>query len=270
LSAMVGLDGVPMHFQLFPKLWIDIYNTKQIDRKFIMMLVTSHGFLEYVDAVLLDERPSLNNSHVFNFLLIFFPKVCDQVLTDQVQNIISHLVGNFIQSADSFTLTATNTLKQLNGDLRALILVSSTRGELLTIALMEALKTLKARVESLKLKEEEKSVEKTVGNSSAESGATKNSPPPTKVSKPNDESAFKNKWKDSLIMFLHTLNLLIGMCENALNTKEETKTEESDGKDEKAAENDEKCEKADNLETAEKEESVKKESDSTEKPEEKS
>ena len=75
LSAMVGLDGVPLHFQLFPKLWIDIYNTKQIDRKFIMMLVTSHGFLEYVDAVLLDERSSLNNSHVFNFLLNFFPKV---------------------------------------------------------------------------------------------------------------------------------------------------------------------------------------------------
>lgn len=75
LSAMVGLDGVPLHFQLFPKLWIDIFNTKQIDRKFIMMLVTSHGFLEYVDAVLLDERSSLNNSHVFNFLLNFFPKV---------------------------------------------------------------------------------------------------------------------------------------------------------------------------------------------------
>ena len=75
LSAMVGLDGVPLHFQLFPKLWLDIYNTKQIDRKFIMMLVTSHGFLEYVDAVLLDERASLNNSHVFNFLLNFFPKV---------------------------------------------------------------------------------------------------------------------------------------------------------------------------------------------------
>merc|ERR1711963_544489 len=74
LSAIVGLDGVPLHFQLFPKLWLDIFNTKQIDRKIVMMLVTSHGFLEYVDAVLLDERASLNNAHVFNFLLNFFPK----------------------------------------------------------------------------------------------------------------------------------------------------------------------------------------------------
>ena len=78
LSAMVGLDGVPLHLQLFPKLWLDIFNTKQIDRKIVMMLVTSHGFLEYVDAVLLDERASLNNAHVFNFLLNFFPKVCNE------------------------------------------------------------------------------------------------------------------------------------------------------------------------------------------------
>ena len=27
LSSMVGLDGVPMHFVFFPKLWTDIYNT---------------------------------------------------------------------------------------------------------------------------------------------------------------------------------------------------------------------------------------------------
>ncbi len=28
LSAMVGLDGVPLHTQLFPKLWLDIHNTE--------------------------------------------------------------------------------------------------------------------------------------------------------------------------------------------------------------------------------------------------
>ena len=28
LSAMVGVDGVSLHFQLFPKLWFDIYNTE--------------------------------------------------------------------------------------------------------------------------------------------------------------------------------------------------------------------------------------------------
>ena len=48
---------------------------QQIDRKFIMMLIQSHGLIDYVDAVLLDERASLNNAHIFNFLLTFFPKV---------------------------------------------------------------------------------------------------------------------------------------------------------------------------------------------------
>lgn len=28
LSAMVGLEGVPLHLQLFPKLWLDIHNTE--------------------------------------------------------------------------------------------------------------------------------------------------------------------------------------------------------------------------------------------------
>jgi hypothetical protein len=32
LSAIVGLDGVPLHFQLFPKLWLDIYNSRNIER----------------------------------------------------------------------------------------------------------------------------------------------------------------------------------------------------------------------------------------------
>ena len=88
LSAMVGLDGVPLHFQLFPKLWLDIYNNRNMDsaslNSAINLLVDSHGFLEYVDAVLLDERLSLNNQFVFQFLQVFFPRVADQVLTDQV------------------------------------------------------------------------------------------------------------------------------------------------------------------------------------------
>ena len=62
-------------FQLFPKLWLDIFNTDQIDRKYVLMLLSSHGFIEYIDAVLLDERSSLNNFHIFNFLKTFFPKV---------------------------------------------------------------------------------------------------------------------------------------------------------------------------------------------------
>ena len=34
LSAIVGFDGVPLHFMLFPKLWLDIYNSKYIQYSF--------------------------------------------------------------------------------------------------------------------------------------------------------------------------------------------------------------------------------------------
>ena len=53
---------------------------QQIDRKFLAMLIQSHGFIEYVDSVLLDERGSLNNPHIFNFLMVFFPKVSILIL----------------------------------------------------------------------------------------------------------------------------------------------------------------------------------------------
>ena len=94
---------------------------------------------------------------------------------------------------------------------------------------MEALKTLKVRVETLKSKEDEKK---------NENNANKANEPPAKMSKNSEENA-KQKWKDSLVMFLHTLNLLIGMCENALSstTKEQKpemeKPDEETGKDEK-------------------------------------
>merc|ERR1719382_1124420 len=52
----------------------------------------------------------------------------------------------------------------------------------------------------------------------------------------SSSTASKNKWKDMLLNFLHTLNLLIGMCENALNTKEDIETPAESGAATNAAE----------------------------------
>ena len=150
LSAMVGLDGVPLHFQLFPKLWLDIYSNRNIERttlnSAISLLVDSHGFLEYVDAVLLDERLSLNNQYVFQFLYVFFPKVADQVLTDQVKSLIHSLCKNLQSVAADYDLTKPGLVKHLNGDLRALVLVQGGVGELNTAQLGEAVAVLKQRL----------------------------------------------------------------------------------------------------------------------------
>ena len=44
------------------------FSLQVIDRKYVSMLVQSRAFLEYVIAVLIEERSSLNNQYVFNFM----------------------------------------------------------------------------------------------------------------------------------------------------------------------------------------------------------
>lgn len=251
LSAMVGLDGVPLHLQLFPKLWTDIHNTPLIDRKFILMLISSHGFLEYVDAVLLDERSSLNNPRIFNFLLLFFPKVSDQVLTDQVQGIISQLVSNFIDISGSFNLERPNPVRHLSGDLRALFLVSSSRSDHLSPKLQDALKVLKSRVEvelSTLLKQQSKNNEESTSDDNA--GETSTSSLKESVDnivveeEENDKLKTdkipinelnlmkyavdeKSKMADTLSALLKTLVLLIQLCIKTNDDKKEEKKEEN-------------------------------------------
>ena len=173
------------------------------------------------------------------------------------------MVNNFIDSAGSFNLSSLTALKQLNGDLRALILVSSTRSELLSQNLSVALKTLKSRVgivlasltssSTSTSKDNENSASATLTTAKIEEGETtenhdkktegaadnntksdnseinvntphkkrrlseepssSNSVTKSPVTKPKDE---KSKWKEHLVLFMNTLNLLIGMSENAI------------------------------------------------------
>jgi ubiquitin carboxyl-terminal hydrolase 34 len=46
-----------------------------VDRKYITMLANSNYFVDYVEAVLLDERTCLNNPIIYSFLSMYFPKV---------------------------------------------------------------------------------------------------------------------------------------------------------------------------------------------------
>ena len=81
--------------------------------------------------------------------IIFFclNQVSDQVLTDQMQNTINQMVRSFIDLAENFILVRLNALRALNGDLQALLLVSSTRRVHLTKELHRALLVVKARLE---------------------------------------------------------------------------------------------------------------------------
>ena len=142
----------------------------------------------------------------------------------------------------SFGLTNVGPLKQLNGDLRALILVSSTRSELLTEPLSTALKALKTRVvtflASVKAKDEDdqkdsKDEAEETGDAgstpqkkrrqSEEATSTSQQQPPMKMPSSLKLKDENTKWKDAMVMFQCTLNLLIGMCESALSNSSESK-----------------------------------------------
>ncbi|KAH3853425.1 hypothetical protein DPMN_095948 [Dreissena polymorpha] len=47
----------------------------QVDKNFIKLLCSSNYFIDYVKAVLMDERMSLNNQHIYQFFCNFFQKV---------------------------------------------------------------------------------------------------------------------------------------------------------------------------------------------------
>ncbi|CAG2061985.1 unnamed protein product, partial [Timema podura] len=97
---------------------------QHVDRKYVSMLTNSNYFVDYVEAVLLDERTSLNVPIVFNFLSVFFPKVASHVLNDQTCNLIENLVTSLSGIVNLVNIRT--TANKLNGDLRALALVYST------------------------------------------------------------------------------------------------------------------------------------------------
>lgn len=44
------------------------------------MLTTCNYFVDYVDAVLLDERSALTDDVIYEFLTVFFPKVSENII----------------------------------------------------------------------------------------------------------------------------------------------------------------------------------------------
>ncbi|XP_039283222.1 ubiquitin carboxyl-terminal hydrolase 34 isoform X3 [Nilaparvata lugens] len=126
LSAIVGFEGVPLHLTFFPKLWLDIYHAQNVDRKYITMLTNSNYFVDYVEAILLDERPSLNIDIIYDFLVTYFPKVAEQVLTDQTCLLMESIVTTLAENmASGLNVCEHAQASRLNGDLRALAIVYS-------------------------------------------------------------------------------------------------------------------------------------------------
>lgn len=147
-----SIAGVPLHLALFPRLWLDVHAATHIDRKHIGSLLCSSYTVDYVDAVLLDERSSLGVPAIHAFLKTFFPKLSNDVLTEQTCLLIDNLVSSMVAMVEAVDIQA--SAHRLTGDLRALALVYSSSSRLKPPAtLFPALETLLTRTRAIKVKE---------------------------------------------------------------------------------------------------------------------
>lgn len=144
--------GVPLHLALFPRLWLDVHAATHIDRKHIASLLCSSYTVDYVDAVLLDERSSLGVPAIHAFFKTFFPKLADDVLSQRTCVLIDNLVSSLTAMVEAVDVEA--SAHRLTGDLRALALVysSSTKSKPPS-SLLPALETLLSRTRTITVKE---------------------------------------------------------------------------------------------------------------------
>lgn len=141
-----------MHLALFPRLWLDVHAATHIDRKHIASLLCSSYTVDYVDAVLLDERSSLGVPAIHAFLKTFFPKLANHVLTEQTCLLIDNLVSSLTTMVEAVDVEV--AAHRLTGDLRALALVYSSSTRLKPpSSLLPALETLLSRTRTITVKE---------------------------------------------------------------------------------------------------------------------
>lgn len=140
-----------MHLALFPRLWLDVHAATHIDRKHIASLLCSSYTVDYVDAVLLDERSSLGVPAIHAFLKTFFPKLANHVLTEQTCLLIDNLVSSMMAMVEAVDIQS--SAHRLTGDLRALALVYSSSSRLKPPStLLPALETLLSRTRTITIK----------------------------------------------------------------------------------------------------------------------
>lgn len=74
LSCLVGIEGASLHFNMFSKFWIGMYNNKNT-QKYTELLLANANLIDYIYTVLKDYRISLNDECIYGFFEIYVPKV---------------------------------------------------------------------------------------------------------------------------------------------------------------------------------------------------
>ncbi|GAB0088688.1 ubiquitin carboxyl-terminal hydrolase 34 [Sergentomyia squamirostris] len=117
LSCLAGTEGVPLHFNFFPKFWVGVYNNKQTNK--YVELLTSNPFLtDYIDMILRDERISLNDPIILSFLEIYYPKITSRLT---IPRLLDSMCG-MIQSKEN--------VMDLCGDILAIRVIAEANPDL--------------------------------------------------------------------------------------------------------------------------------------------
>ena len=74
-GALVAYEGIHLHSPYFAKLWCEIYQAEKTDKDYIKQLCQSNYLIDYMEAILHDERSSLNNQHIYQFFTFYFKLV---------------------------------------------------------------------------------------------------------------------------------------------------------------------------------------------------
>uniref|UniRef100_A0A182R156 ubiquitinyl hydrolase 1 n=1 Tax=Anopheles farauti TaxID=69004 RepID=A0A182R156_9DIPT len=115
LSLLTGIEAVVLHFNIFAKFWVGIYNNKTTHR-YAEMLIKNPLLIDYIDNILRDERLSLNDPIIANFIEIYYPKIKSRLVVPRLLESICQL------------LPEKNNLEDICGDLQAIRIIGQRTG----------------------------------------------------------------------------------------------------------------------------------------------
>ncbi|XP_053660566.1 ubiquitin carboxyl-terminal hydrolase puf [Anopheles marshallii] len=115
LSLLTGIEAVVLHFNIFAKFWVGIFNNKTTHR-YAEMLIQNPLLIDYIDNVLRDERLSLNDPIIANFIEIYYPKIKSRLFVPRLLESICQLLPD------------KNNLEDICGDLQAIRIIGQRTG----------------------------------------------------------------------------------------------------------------------------------------------
>ncbi|XP_036323922.1 ubiquitin carboxyl-terminal hydrolase puf isoform X1 [Rhagoletis pomonella] len=154
LSCLVAIEAAPLHLNLFAKFWVGIHNNKSTN-KYAELLINNQYLVEYIHVILRDERVSLSDHYIRNFLEIYYPKISAQLPIARLLYTISYsmhskedlddLCGDLfaIRVIAQCTGIPTSVRKQLRGSLKALLYKSSRYQEVAELEITQNKKVAK-------------------------------------------------------------------------------------------------------------------------------